>query len=164
MKMSVALGIEKYACGLLESGDKKKPVNNVGFARTPNLTSTQTKTMFYPSMVGNGLSSSYASATALAAQSTAREAQTNVDLLSHDIDRLLMITEAMWTLMKKEHGYTDDVLTGLIKEIDSRKVIVDGITIKDPPQPCPGCGKINSAKRMFCIYCGKPILAHPFAR
>jgi hypothetical protein len=120
--------------------------------------------MFYPMMTGGGLSSGFASAEAMAAQSTAREAQTNVDLLTHDIDRLLMITEAMWTLMKKEHGYTDDVLTKLIEEIDSRKVIVDGIAVKDAPQSCPSCGKINSAKRMFCIYCGKPILTHPFAR
>jgi hypothetical protein len=120
--------------------------------------------MFYPMMAGGGLSNNFASAEAVAAQSTAREAQTNVDLLSHDIDRLLMITEAMWTLMKKEHGYTDDVLTALIGEIDGRKVIVDGMIVKDPPQACPSCGKLNAAKRMFCIYCGKPILTHPFAR
>jgi hypothetical protein len=120
--------------------------------------------MFYPSMAGSGLTGGFASAEAVAAQSTAREAETKVDLLTHDIDRLLMITESMWTLMKKEHGYTDDVLTKLIEEIENRKIIVDGITVKDPPQPCPGCGRMNSAKRMFCIYCGKPILAHPFAR
>jgi hypothetical protein len=122
--------------------------------------------MFYPSMAGSGfgLSNNYASVEAVSAQSAAREAQTSVELLTHDIDRLLMITEAMWTLMKKEHGYNDDVLIKLIEEIEGRKVIVDGITVKDPPTPCPSCGKMNSAKRMFCIYCGKPILAHPFAR
>jgi hypothetical protein len=119
--------------------------------------------MFYPMMAGGGLSNNYASAEAAAAQNTAREAQTNVDLLSHDIDRLLMITEALWTLMKQEHGYADDVLTKLIEEIDRRKVIVDGMAVKDPPQTCSNCGKINSAKRLFCIYCGKPILTNPFA-
>jgi hypothetical protein len=112
---------------------------------------------------GFGLSSSYASASATAAENTAREAQTNVDLLTHDIDRLLLITEALWMLMKKEHGYTDDVLTNLIEELEKRKVTVDGIAVKAPPQTCPSCGKINSAKRLFCIYCGKPILTNPFA-
>ena len=115
-------------------------------------------------MAGSGLAGSFASAEAVAAQSTAREAETKVDLLTHDIDRLLMITESMWTLMKKEHGYTDDVLTKLIEEIENRKIIVDGIAVKDPPQPCPGCGRMNSPKRMFCLYCGKPIPTHPFAR
>jgi hypothetical protein len=119
--------------------------------------------MFYPMMVGSGLSDGYASAAATAAQSTDREAQTNVDLLSHDVDRLLMITEALWTLMKQEHGYADEVLTKLIEEIDGRKVIIDGVAVKAPPQTCPSCGKINSAKRLFCIYCGKPILTNPFA-
>ena len=115
--------------------------------------------MFYPSM-----GSRSATVTAVASQSSVREPETNIELLNHDIDRLLMITESMWTLMKKEHGYTNDVLTKLIEEIENRKVIVDGMTVKDPPQPCPGCGRMNSAKRMFCIYCGKPILARPFAR
>ena len=119
--------------------------------------------MFYPMMAGSGFSNNYASAEATAAQNTAREAQTNVDLLSHDIDRLLLITEALWTLMKQEHGYTDETLAKLIEEIDARKVIVDGLAVKDPPQACPHCGKINSAKRLFCIYCGKPILTYPFA-
>ena len=119
--------------------------------------------MFYPSMAG-GVFSSFNSIEAAAAKTAAREAEAKADLLSHDIDRLLMITEAMWTLMKKQHGYTDDTLTGLIEEIDHRKVIVDGVISKDPPEPCPNCGKINLARRMSCIYCGKPILTHPFAR
>ncbi|MFZ0828034.1 MAG: zinc ribbon domain-containing protein [Verrucomicrobiia bacterium] len=119
--------------------------------------------MFYPTMAGGGFSDNFASATATAAESAAREAQTNVDLLTHDIDRLLLITEAMWMLMKKEHGYADEVLTNLIEEIEKRKVIVDGMAVKAPPQTCPSCGKINLAKRLFCIYCGKPILTNPFA-
>jgi hypothetical protein len=120
--------------------------------------------MFYPMMAGGSISSGYASAEASAAQSTAREAQTNVELLTHDVDRLLMISEAMWTLMKQQHGYTDDVLIKLIEQIDARKTIVDGITVKDPPRLCPGCHRPNSAKRLFCIYCGKPIPGNPFAR
>ncbi len=120
--------------------------------------------MFYPMMAAGGVSSFYASAEATAAQSAARTAQTNVELLTHDIDRLLLITEAMWTLMKQQHGYAEDVLIKLIEEIDSRKAIVNGMNVKDPPQACPNCGRPNAAKRLFCIYCGKPIAGNPFAR
>lgn len=120
--------------------------------------------MFYPMMVGGAISSNFASAEAVAAQNTAREARTNVELLGHDVDRLLLITEALWTLMKQERGCADEVLTKLIEEIDRRKSIVDGVAIKDPPQTCPNCGRPNSAKRLFCIYCGKPIEGNPFAR
>jgi hypothetical protein len=119
--------------------------------------------MFYPSLSGISYTNSFASAEAAQAQSNAREAESKADLITHDIDRLLLITEALWMQMKKEHGYADDVLTNLIQEIESRKVIVDGMTVKDPPQACPNCGKMNLAKRLACIYCGKPLLAHPFA-
>lgn len=115
-------------------------------------------------MTGGALSGGYASIEALAAQNTAREARTNVELLTHDVDRLLLITEALWTLMKREHGYADGVLTKLIEEIDSRKAVVGGMVAKDPPQPCPNCGRPNSANRLFCIYCGKPVQGNPFAR
>jgi hypothetical protein len=120
--------------------------------------------MFYPMMSGGVLSGGYASAEAVAAQNTAREARTNVELLTHDVDRLLLITQALWTLMKREHGYADDVLTKLIEEIDSSEAIVGGMTVKDPPQACPNCGRLNSTQRLFCIYCGKPVPGNPFAR
>ena len=90
--------------------------------------------------------------------------RTSVDLLQHDIDRLLLITEALWTLMKREHGYADEVLAKLIEEIELARVQADGTAAKDPPQVCPACGKLNSAKRSLCIYCGKPLVANPFAR
>ena len=120
--------------------------------------------MFYPIMAGGGITGAYASVEATAAQNTAREASTNVELLKHDIDRLLLITEALWTLMKQQQGYADDVLLKLIEQIDGKKAIVNGITVKDPPLMCPSCGRPNAAKRLFCIYCGKPITGNPFAR
>jgi hypothetical protein len=120
--------------------------------------------MFYPMMIGSGISSGYASIEATAAQNTAREAQTQVELLTHDVDRLLLITEVLWTLMKRQHGYTDDVLTQLIEEIDQKKTVVDGIAVKNPPLLCPSCHRPNSAKRMFCLYCGAAIPGNPFAR
>jgi hypothetical protein len=98
------------------------------------------------------------------AQANAREAKTEVEFLRQDIDRLLMITEALWTLLKKEHGYSDDVLASLVKEIDLRDGRLDGKSATMAPAPCPSCGKINSAKRSVCIYCGQPLPVHLFAK
>lgn len=120
--------------------------------------------MFYPMMAGGGMTGAYASVEATAAQNAAREASTGVELLKHDIDRLLLISEALWTLMKQEHGYADDVLIQLIQGIESKRTIVDGITAKAPPLMCPSCGRPNTANRQFCMYCGKPIAGNPFAR
>lgn len=120
--------------------------------------------MFYPLTTSAGVLGQQSSISSAAAESAARDVQSDIELFKHDLDRLLMITEALWTLLKQEHGYTDDVLTGLIENIDQRKVRVDGTTVKDPPLICADCGRPNLAKRAFCIYCGKPLQGNPFAR
>jgi hypothetical protein len=98
------------------------------------------------------------------AAADARTAQEQADSLSNDVDRLLMITEALWTLLKKQNGYDDDVLENLINEIDMRDGHLDGHMPKAPPQPCPYCGKMLARHRPTCLYCGKAILQDPFTR
>lgn len=121
--------------------------------------------MFYPTLVGSDFwASNYAMTTATQAESAAREARINVEVLKHDIDRVLLITEALWTLMKQQHGYTDDTLVGLMQDIDHQKSTASGTTVKDPPIACPVCGRLNTATRSFCMYCGKPLQTHPFGR
>lgn len=119
--------------------------------------------MFYPSGL-SGYSSFTAITASAAAESAAREAQTNVEIFKHDVDRLLLITEALWTLMKQQHGYTDDALVGLIQNIEKQKIAANANASKDPPIDCPVCGRTNTATRAFCMYCGKPLPSKPFAR
>src|ERR1700761_735 len=115
--------------------------------------------MFYPlnNGYGTGLNNSLAQTDAAYARADAREAVSATEVLRHDVDRLLMITEALWTLLKKEHGYTDASLVQLVNEIDLRDGKLDGKTSAAPPAPCPQCGKINSNQRMLCIYCGSQL-------
>ena len=63
--------------------------------------------MFYTMLSGrpNYYAATQNDATANAARAEAREAKTETDLMRADIERLIMITEALWTLLKKEHGY-----------------------------------------------------------
>jgi hypothetical protein len=118
--------------------------------------------MFYPSFANYG-PSNFAATTATQAENAAREAQTRVDIFQHDIDRLLLITEALWTVIKQQQGYNDDVLVQLIQDIEKQRTTADGVMAKDPPINCPACGRPNTSKRNFCIYCGKPLPANPFA-
>ena len=121
--------------------------------------------MFYPSLIGSDFgTSTYAMTTATQADNAAREAQTKADLLRHDIDRVLLITEALWTFMKQEHGYTDDTLVQLIQDLERQKTTEIGTSVKDPPITCLSCGRNNTATRPFCMYCGKPLKMNPFAR
>ena len=116
-----------------------------------------TKIMFIPSSSGYQPAGSIAQTDAADAQSDAREALSAAEILRHDVDKLLMITEALWTLLKKQHGYTDENLAALVKEIDMRDGRMDGRASAPAPSPCPQCGKINSARRAICIYCGKQL-------
>jgi hypothetical protein len=93
----------------------------------------------------------------VSAENAARDVKTEVECLRHDVERLLMMTEALWNLLKREHGYEDEVLAKMIMQIDMRDGRADGGAVKSDPQPCPHCGKPNSTTRAFCIYCGKPI-------
>jgi hypothetical protein len=121
--------------------------------------------MFYPSLIGGfDPAAGYAMTSATQAQNTAREAKDAVELFKHDIDRLLLITEALWTFIKQQNGYTDDTLVKLIQDIDQRKAKPNGAAIKDPPVACPACGRPNMAARNFCMYCGGALPANPFAR
>jgi hypothetical protein len=100
---------------------------------------------------------SSAQADASSAKASAREAMTETELLRHDVDRLLMLTEALWGFLKKEHGYTDEQLADAVKEIDLRDGRLDGKAAKVPPTACPQCHRLNSAKFSKCIYCGSPL-------
>ena len=117
--------------------------------------------MFYPSLyTGGGLSNLSNALEAVNARAEAREARTGVELMQHDIERLLMITEALWLFVKTQHNYTDEDLVKVIMEIEMR----DSQLPKHQPVTCPACGRANSGKRDLCIYCGKPIPVDPFAR
>src|SRR5476649_263760 len=110
--------------------------------------------MFYSSLSGMGVASTkgQAASALTEARFDASEAKSEADLLKNDIDRLMMITEALWTFLKKEHGYSDDDLAKAIGAIDLRNG-----GAKDAQEKCPTCGRMVSQHRRLCIYCGNPV-------
>ena len=122
--------------------------------------------MFYPMLSGRPdySASIQNNADAAAARADAREAKTETELMRSDIERLLMITEALWTFLKKEHGYSDEELVEAIQQIDMRDGALDNKVAKTLPPPCPNCGRMCGKGRPFCMYCGNPIPMAPFAR
>ena len=104
-----------------------------------------------------------AQAAANRAQSDADVARSETERLRHDVDRLLMITEALWSFLKKEHGYTDEELVKAVTDIDLRDGRLDGRAEQPKAAPCPTCGRVNSAQRTRCIYCGEALPVTLFA-
>lgn len=102
---------------------------------------------------------------AQSAQQDAQRAQNQVELLRKDIERLLLISEALWMVLKEQHGFTDDKLTQMITEIDLRDGQLNGHVARTQAETCPHCGRTLAKNLTCCMYCGKPVLdRNPFAR
>lgn len=69
------------------------------------------------------------------------------------IDKLTLICRALFELLQKEHGWTDDKLLAKVAEIDLRDGSLDG-KLETPIFDCPECGRRVNAKHGRCLYCG----------
>ena len=87
--------------------------------------------------------------------------------LKGEIERLDLITQAMWKLLQ-EKGLTDEDLVKAITEIDNakkqkKKALEEGE--KPEAQLCPNCHvplQNNGKLADRCIYCGHEIITSPF--
>lgn len=93
-----------------------------------------------------------------------REANRAFEGVEHDIERLLMITEALWKILQEEHGYDDERLIAKVMEIDLEDGRLDGRVKRTGPQQCGSCGRALSSRHLKCIYCGTVALRDPFDR
>ncbi len=68
------------------------------------------------------------------------------------VDRLLLVIEAMWSMLK-EQGLTDEQLAARIAEIDSSDGVVDGRRVV-PSVTCRSCGSRVMGGLPRCQICG----------
>ncbi len=94
-----------------------------------------------------------------AAASSAALGQAQLGDLNDRIDRMLLVMDALWDLLK-EQGYTDEQLMERIHALDSADGTLDG---KRTPTPiaCPKCGSMIAAGRETCVFCGAASPAGP---
>ena len=84
--------------------------------------------------------------------------------VGNDVERLFIITEALWTLLKEVNGLTDADLEHMIEEIDLRSGKRDGKRAKQERPLCPSCQRRNSGRMPTCMYCGVALTIEPFAK
>jgi len=99
------------------------------------------------------LQASAAQSMAQDAKQKARSIAQDVEELRGQIDRLQMVCEAVWTVLKRQTGTTDDELARMVEEIDLRDGKVDGRS-KVTAENCKRCGRAVSIRTQVCIYCG----------
>jgi hypothetical protein len=76
----------------------------------------------------------------------------SVTALDERVDRLLMVIEAMWSLLR-ENGYTDEQLAARIKELDEADGAADGRRLP-PAIVCRSCDSKVPAGLPRCQICG----------
>lgn len=91
------------------------------------------------------------------ARAEARRARSESLYLENQVERLLMITEALWEMLKEQHGYTDEELTTRVQNIDLRDGVLDGKVAKGKVDTCHSCKRKLSYRHTMCIYCGAPV-------
>ena len=99
------------------------------------------------------------------ASRTAAEVRTKNESMQFDVEKLFMITQALWTLLQEQHGYSDEDLIQRIQEIDLQDGRLDGKVARSKIRPdCPQCGRKLMGKRPVCLYCGTEVALDPFKR
>jgi hypothetical protein len=112
--------------------------------------------------LGMGPVSSAVANAAAEASTVARAARTEVAELSAEVDRLFMITQALWEIVKTERGYDDATLRNTVTAFQqsARTRKAGGAEVP----PCAACGRPASRRHDRCIYCGAATPMDVFAR
>lgn len=74
--------------------------------------------------------------------------------LEDRIDRLILIIQAMWTLVQEKTGLNDEDLMERVKYID----LLDGVEDNKRTQhikKCPKCQRTMAPRHRRCLYCGQ---------
>ena len=93
-------------------------------------------------------------ATADQASLKSRNNSGDISRLEERIDTLSLATHAMWDILSKNHGYTENDLLSRMEEIDLRDGVKDGKLSAENSQNCPDCGHRLKKRRSNCYWCG----------
>lgn len=96
---------------------------------------------------------------AIDAKARAREAGTEITFLKQKVEKLMMITEALWLIVKETNNLTDEELKEKILQVDLKDGKLDGRVAANAEETdyCPKCGQVLQKNKYVCIYCGAKI-------
>jgi len=97
--------------------------------------------------------SGYAASQAAAASSSAGAARRDLAHLEDRVERLALITMAMWSLLQDKTNLTEDDLLERVKTLDLMDGTPDGKATKGVSK-CHQCQRTLNARHLRCLYCG----------
>ena len=98
------------------------------------------------------------------ATNVAHDARQQAESLALDVEKLYMITEALWSIIKQQSNFDDKVLRDLISGIETRDGIANGRRKREARPDCPECGRKIIGGNKKCLYCGAVPEMDPFKR
>ena len=109
--------------------------------------------MFYGGEFDNAGLNASVGASAARASTQALQATSAVKDLQFEMDRLKMMNQALWELLKEHQGLSEEQFAKKVQEVDLRDGIADG-AMTSRPLECPGCRRISNSRHYRCLYCG----------
>ena len=79
----------------------------------------------------------------------------DIDYLDEKLERLSLVTHAMWELLQAK-GYSEAELKQKMIELDMRDGVRDG-KVSRSELSCRSCGKPLRDRRSNCYWCGAPV-------
>ena len=93
----------------------------------------------------------------------ARESAMSSDKTRKNTERLYLVVQAMWELLKDKAGLTDADLDAKVQEIDMRDGRRDGQdSTQTAPLTCRQCGRTILSGQAQCSWCGTQAEGGPF--
>ena len=94
----------------------------------------------------------------------ANQAQLNVAKGRTDIERLYLLVEALWTILKTSTGLTDEDFVKIVEQLDLQDGKLDGSNATHTViTQCPNCGRTLLKGHRRCAYCQTDVFANaPF--
>ena len=97
------------------------------------------------------------------ARDVARESAMSSDKTLKNTERLYLVVQAMWELLKDKAGLTDADLDAKVQEIDMRDGRLDGQdSTQTDPLTCRQCGRTILSGQAQCSWCGTQAEGGPF--
>lgn len=94
------------------------------------------------------------SSRAIRSETMVMSAQEDIKELRHQVERLTLLNQALWELIREKAGLTDADLERMAEEVDLRDGKADG-KMGGNAFTCPTCARVSNAKHYKCLYCGE---------
>ncbi len=81
------------------------------------------------------------------------EQQSELKDLQERLDRMTLMNQALWEIVRARLQLSDADLEKMAQEIDLRDGSQDG-KYTSHPLKCPNCGRVSNSRHKKCLYCG----------